>query len=51
MALLPEARWAKGHQLFVWHGRRTCIARAPACSRCPVNELCPKRGVPLAIRK
>jgi endonuclease III len=51
MALLPETRWAKGHQLFVWHGRRTCVARAPACSRCPVNELCPKRGVPLAIRK
>jgi endonuclease III len=51
MALLPEARWAKGHQLFVWHGRRTCIARAPACSRCPVNELCPKRGVPLAMRR
>jgi endonuclease III len=51
MALLPEARWAKGHQLFVWHGRRTCIARAPACSRCPVNDLCPKRGVPVAMRR
>jgi endonuclease-3 len=51
MALLPEARWAKGHQLFVWHGRRTCIARAPACSRCPVNDLCPKRGVPPAMRR
>jgi endonuclease III len=51
MALLPEARWAKGHQLFVWHGRRTCIARAPACSRCPVNDLCPKRGVPVALRR
>ena len=35
MALLPEERWAKGHQLFVWHGRRTCKALAPACSRCP----------------
>jgi endonuclease III len=51
MALLPEARWAKGHQLFVWHGRRTCIARAPACSRCPVDALCPKRGVPVAMRR
>jgi endonuclease-3 len=49
-ALLPEERWAKGHQLFVWHGRRTCAARAPACSRCPVEELCPKRGVPRGIR-
>jgi endonuclease III len=51
MALLPEARWAKGHQLFVWHGRRTCIARAPACSRCAVEPLCPKRGVPVSMRR
>jgi endonuclease-3 len=51
MALLPEERWAKGHQLFVWHGRRTCIARAPVCSRCAVEELCPKRGVPKALRR
>ncbi|ABC83377.1 endonuclease III [Anaeromyxobacter dehalogenans] len=51
MALLPEARWGRGHQLFVWHGRRTCAARAPACSRCVVADLCPKRGVPAAIRR
>jgi endonuclease-3 len=51
MALLPEERWAKGHQLFVWHGRRTCKALAPACSRCAVETLCPKRGVPRAIRR
>jgi endonuclease-3 len=50
MALLPEERWAKGHQLFVWHGRRTCLARAPACSRCAVGDLCPKRGV-AALRR
>jgi len=51
MALLPEERWSHGHQLFVWHGRRTCIARAPACSRCAVEELCPKRGVPRELRR
>ncbi len=50
-ALLPEERWAKGHQLFVWHGRRTCKALAPACSRCAVEPLCPKRGVPRALRR
>jgi endonuclease-3 len=50
-ALLPEARWGEAHQLFVWHGRRTCHARAPACSRCPVEDLCPKRGVPKAARR
>jgi endonuclease-3 len=50
-ALLPEERWANGHQLFVWHGRRTCLARTPWCSRCAVEPLCPKRGVPAAIRR
>ncbi len=50
-ALFPEARWGKAHQLFVWHGRRTCVARAPVCSRCPVDELCPKRGVPRGMRR
>ena len=43
--LLPRERWAPGHQLFVWHGRRTCAARRPACERCPVAALCPKVGV------
>jgi endonuclease III len=44
-AVYPRARWGEGHQLFVWHGRRTCTARSPACARCPVNALCPKIGV------
>jgi endonuclease III len=26
---------------FIAHGRRTCIARTPACERCPVLRLCP----------
>ncbi len=51
MALVPEARWGRGHQLLVWHGRRTCVARAPACSRCALDDLCPKRGVPVSIRR
>lgn len=44
-ALLPPERWFNGHQLLVWHGRRTCFARAPACERCAVADLCPQRGV------
>ena len=43
--LFPREHWAHGHQLLVWHGRRCCTARAPACERCPVEPLCPKRGV------
>ncbi len=43
--LLPVSGWTVGHQLLVWHGRRTCLARAPACERCKVRALCPKIGV------
>ena len=45
MQLLPRDMWARGHQLFVWHGRRTCMARRPACERCALADLCPKIGV------
>ena len=44
-ALVPQALWAKGHQLLIWHGRRTCFARSPACERCVVRDLCPRIGV------
>lgn len=44
-ALVDRDKWARGHQLLIWHGRRTCTARAPACERCPVAALCPKIGV------
>ena len=50
-ALVPVERWAQGHQLLVWHGRRTCFARSPACDRCVVRELCPRIGVPKAKAK
>ncbi|WP_371823542.1 endonuclease III [Myxococcus sp. CA056] len=44
-SVLPIPWWTKGHQLLVWHGRRTCFARSPECDRCVVAELCPKKGV------
>jgi endonuclease-3 len=47
--LLPPERWGKGHQLLVWHGRRCCTARKPACFRCPVADLCPRVGVTDAV--
>jgi endonuclease III len=47
-ALVPSETWAQFHQLLVWHGRRTCFARKPACERCVVAALCPKVGVPKA---
>jgi endonuclease-3 len=44
-SLAPSERWGKFHQLLVWHGRRTCYARSPACERCVVRDLCPRIGV------
>jgi endonuclease-3 len=49
-ALLPPERWGKAHQLLVWHGRRTCHARNPACAGCVVARLCRKVGVGSAPR-
>jgi endonuclease-3 len=44
-ALLAQELWGRAHQLLIWHGRRTCIARRPHCSRCVLFDLCPRRGV------
>lgn len=41
MAILPQNRWTKSHHTLIWHGRRCCDARKPACPRCPVADLCP----------
>ncbi len=42
-ALLPKETWSFGHHLLIWHGRRVCDARKPACDRCPLaNSLCEK---------
>jgi endonuclease III len=49
--LLPRETWGHGHQLFVWHGRRTCTARSPACDRCVLLDLCPRIGVPRQARR
>jgi endonuclease-3 len=44
--LVPRREWiALGHRL-VLHGRYVCLARAPRCDACPLNELCPSRQRP-----
>jgi len=45
MALFPRRHWAMLAHLLIWHGRRICQARKPACAQCSVNALCPKVGV------
>ena len=44
MALLPIAEWTRSSQLIIWHGRRRCHARKPACGACTVAKWCPSFG-------
>ena len=43
--LVPREHWGIFPHLLIWHGRRVCLARAPQCERCVVNELCPASRV------
>jgi endonuclease-3 len=39
--LLPDEWWTLASHLLILHGRKTCAARKPRCSECPVRPLCP----------
>jgi endonuclease-3 len=43
--LVPREYWGLFPHLLIWHGRRVCIARAPHCEDCVVNDLCPSSRV------
>src|SRR5579862_9998935 len=43
--LVPRADWARFPHLLIWHGRRVCDARKPACERCVLVDLCPSSRV------
>ena len=43
--LVPKEDWARVPHLLIWHGRRVCIARAPRCAVCVLNDLCPSSRV------
>jgi endonuclease-3 len=42
--VLPPRALTQATHLLITHGRRTCIARKPACPACPVRALCPWPG-------
>jgi len=43
--LFPRRDWTQLSHTLIWHGRRTCHARRPACGACPVARWCPSYGV------
>ncbi len=44
MALLPRRDWTTASHRVIFHGRRLCHARRPACGACGVARLCPSYG-------
>ena len=43
-ALFPRRDWTMLSHVLIFHGRRTCHARKPACGACPVAQWCPSYG-------
>jgi endonuclease-3 len=43
--LIPEKEWTNLSQRMIWHGRRICHSRKPACGACPMANICPSFGI------
>ena len=44
-SLIPRSEWTMLSHRLIWHGRRICHARTPACGVCPVSHQCPSFGL------
>ena len=44
-ALFPRSEWTMLSHRLIWHGRRVCHARRPACGACAVAHWCPSFGI------
>ena len=45
MALWPREQWTIGAHRLIWHGRRVCDAKKPACNECTLAPECPSAEV------
>ena len=43
--LFRTDEWVMVCHRVIWHGRRCCHARNPACGACPVADICPSYGI------
>jgi endonuclease-3 len=43
-ALIPKREWTILSHRLIWHGRRCCHSRRPACGACALARLCPSYG-------
>src|SRR5690606_23155862 len=44
-ALIEKRDWTMFSHRMIFHGRRTCHAKRPACGACPLAPLCPSYGI------
>ena len=44
-SLFPRSQWTVLSHRLIWHGRRVCHARRPACGACALAGLCPSFGL------
>lgn len=44
MQVLPRDQWTFVGHALIWHGRRVCSARKPACNLCTLAPHCPSAG-------
>nr|WP_128984467.1 endonuclease III [Streptomyces roseicoloratus] len=42
--IFPKSEWTMLSHRVIFHGRRICHARKPACGACPITHLCPAYG-------
>ena len=42
--LIPKKEWTMFSHRVIWHGRRVCHSRKPACGACAIARLCPSFG-------
>jgi len=43
-SLFPRSEWTMLSHRLIWHGRRVCHSRRPACGACTLAALCPSFG-------
>jgi endonuclease III len=43
-SLFEKKDWTGLSHRMIWHGRRACHARRPACGACPLAKMCPSYG-------
>jgi len=44
MEIIPRKEWTYVGHALIWHGRRVCAARKPACDVCTLAKHCPSAG-------